>query len=123
MADIPAPQSISVKVDPGAQTPIKVPVSKLPAKLIAAMKQTQKPKQGKPDGWWNLSDFSGTLPGLLSFIDAAKDIPDHWKIAIKADAQAASAAGSNFFYLDAHYHIDRNRTLHYSLQPTTAKLT
>lgn len=79
-------------------------------------------------GNWSLRDLSGSIEGVTRAVDAAPDVPEHWKAAIKADLALRCAPGApgapgggpkfNFVYLDAHFFIEGgNATLHYTATP------
>ena len=65
-------------------------------------------KTPQPDtkGWWSLPKLRGSLDGVCVKVDAAPDVPDHWKLVIKTSIKAKCEADkANFVYLDAHWFI------------------
>ena len=102
---------------------VKNPKAPLPAKLRQSAGQSER-QSLKPEGWWELRDLSGSLEGVTRKIEAAADVPEYWKTAIKADLAARCAAPPeggtpyNFVYLDAHYFVEKgNACLHYTATP------
>ena len=83
-------------------------------------KPRPEPVQNNQEGWWFLRDISGSLSRVAMAIESAKDIPDYWKAAIKADLAERCRGDFNFVYLDAHFHLDKktgNAVLHYHATP------
>lgn len=75
-----------------------------------------------PPGWWNIANVRGTREGVLKTIAAARDIPDHWKTALSADIQAVGPE-FNFFYVDAHCHVQGGKhNYHVTIESDKASL-
>lgn len=95
---------------------VQNPTVPLPAKVIAK-RQKEKAEEPSGNGWWSLTNLSGSLEKVKAAVDAST-IPDYWKAAIKADLDARCGADFNFVYLDAHYFTEKgNASLHYTATP------
>jgi hypothetical protein len=84
----------------------------------AKLQSPEKPRRILPDGWWNLSNLSGTIKGVSGAVEC-HDIPAHWKAAILAELVGLEDR-FNFVSLDAHYHTEKGiAILHYTITPET----
>ena len=112
--DNPVP---SLPPQTAAQT-IPVPIAPAPAIKPAAPKPTaRQDKPQKPPGWWSLPDLSGSLAGVLAAVEAASDVPAHWREAIKIELSARCSGDNNFVWLDAHYFIQGGKgVLHLDIE-------
>lgn len=89
----------------------------LPPKLAEgeAIRKQATPEQSTK-GWWSIHGISGSLAGVLSALDSSEKVPEHWKIALRADLTARCGSEFNFVWLDAHYVIHGGKgTLHVTI--------
>ena len=87
----------------------------IPVRQLATPKP--RPANAKPSENWNLRNLSGSLSGVSQAVDAS-GIPDHWKAAIKAELALRCVGELNFVDLDAHFFIEKGKTvLHYTATP------
>lgn len=75
------------------------------------------PTLANNDGWWSLRNLRGPVDAVLSEIDKAVDVPQHWKGAIAAEISQC-CRGMNFLYLDAHFTVEKGKAnLHLTIEP------
>lgn len=88
----------------------------VPAKVANA--RAGAPKAAAPEGWWSLKGVTGLSAGVLAAIEAAPDMPRHWKEALKAEVTARCVGELNAAKVDAHFFVEKGKCcLHLAAEP------